>query len=142
MLRSGVPGRPPTVALVYGDVAFAASVFLLIGAIGHLISRSGVEVVYAVPIDVVTEVALSLGIMALSVSALVATACAGLADGLGIAQSVAWGLGSIVAVGLLALWARRFGLRLLTSQSDYVTARRRSRKGLPPLPEGPTRHAR
>lgn len=128
--------------IVYGEVAFVAFVLLVAFAVAHLVSRAGIVIVFHVPIDVVTDVALTLGAIALCMAALLASGVAALAAALGLGPRAAWGVGLAVALLVLTAFARRRGSRLLSREIDLVAARRRARRGLPPLPGGPPRHAR
>ena len=125
-----------------GDVVLAASVFLVGGVLGQAISRTGIEVVAWVPIEVDTEVTINLSMISLSLAALVASGLAATAHALGMPESFGWAIGIAVAgLGLTAL-VYRFGLRVLSHEVDLVRMRRRRRAGLPPLPEGPPRHSK
>ncbi|MGZ4532735.1 MAG: hypothetical protein ACXVXP_10330 [Mycobacteriaceae bacterium] len=124
---------------MYGEVAF---VFLAASAIALWISRTGIVIVFHVPIDVVTELALTLCSIALSVAVLAASGLAALANVGGAGPAEAWCFGGAVALLLLALGTRSTGPGLLAREVDLVADRRRAWRGLPPLPDGPPRHAR
>jgi hypothetical protein len=129
--------------LVATDVLGVGALYFVIAALAYAVTRSGVRVTFHVPLSLVDEVLLGLGVLTLSALIVFCGAVAACLQASGVPSGAEW----TVAIGATVLVAIPVVKRAWTAaehEVSIVAAKRDARAGLPPREDHrpPGRHAR
>jgi hypothetical protein len=117
-------------------------VLFVVAAVGYAVTRSGVRVTSHVPIGVVDEVLLGLGLLLLSGLIVLCGGVAAALNVLGLSPSVGWPTALVVTLAVAGPAAKRTWAAA-DHQVELVQAKRNARVGRPPsAPTSRGRHQR